>query len=366
MEQHHLWNTTTPDQRVIVFLNQPSDKNNTAFNELLSLHFGTILLSEMHWHRWLAHTFGNVSNTQPLVQFARTLLVPTATLGSGHIARQGGHQFDAVCMHMCRLQLNTYTRKITMHTITLLYQVLFPPTPQVDYDAALVLARVTEDALAAQGHSIPSTPSVDVQLVYRDVGARSFINLDDIVVSLQGYCKKRGLHCNASQANGGLVEQFDMFRNAKVVVAAHGASLSNVLWMHPNAAVVWVVMRGKSGWMCGCVVRIVHHRLTITHKLFPQTQVEVFPMGFENLLYQGIANHLGLRYFSIQANETHPSWIEYDWMYTRCKSVADCPQLGDFNYLQCLLTMDAQDKTCRKVLRQQRIKVVGVLIILMH
>lgn len=79
-------------------------------------------------------------------------------------------------------------------------------------------------------------------------------------------------------------------------------------------------------------------------------------MGFENLLYQEISQSLGVRYFSMQSNETHPSWVVYDWTYPSCKSV-DCPQLGDFNYMQCLLGMDVQDLTCRKVLRQQRIKV---------
>lgn len=89
-----------------------------------------------------------------------------------------------------------------------------------------------------------------------------------------------------------------------------------------------------------------------------RVQVEIFPVGFENLLYQGIAQHHQLRYFSMHANATHHLWIHFDWLKSPCGSV-ECPALGGFNYLQCLVTLDTQDTTCRKVLRQQRVQVRG-------
>jgi hypothetical protein len=51
--QHGLWNATNPQERVIVFLNPEKLLQNAAFEELLSLHFGTVLLDVPAWKEWL-------------------------------------------------------------------------------------------------------------------------------------------------------------------------------------------------------------------------------------------------------------------------------------------------------------------------
>lgn len=109
----------------------------------------------------------------------------------------------------------------------------------MDHNTAKLLTHLTANALAAQGHSIPNETTVDVQLVYRPSGARSFVNFDQVQSVLRGYCKDKGLRFEVSQSSGRFLEQVTLFRAAKILVAAHGASLTNVIWMHPNAAVVW-------------------------------------------------------------------------------------------------------------------------------
>lgn len=107
---------------------------------------------------------------------------------------------------------------------------------QVDYAAASVLARETEAGLKiAEG---TDTFHTDVLLIYREKGARSFVNLHNIVERLQHHCRLRGWACNAQAATGTFQEQHALFRGTRTLVAAHGASLSNVIWMRQGAAVV--------------------------------------------------------------------------------------------------------------------------------
>ena len=77
-------------------------------------------------------------------------------------------------------------------------------------------------------------------------------------------------------------------------------------------------------------------------------------MGFAIPLYQAIAQHQHLRYFSMHGNATQLSWFE------GCTESKDggvqCPQ-HDFNFVECLLTLNLDDSNCRKVLRQQRVQV---------
>lgn len=90
-------------------------------------------------------------------------------------------------------------------------------------------------------------------------------------------------------------------------------------------------------------------------KLFQQ--VELFPMGFQHPLYQEIAQHAGMRYFSMQSDETEPSWFVHCSVNPECRSIDCRPRLGDFNYMQCLLRMDIEDGKCRVMLRQQLVQV---------
>lgn len=108
---------------------------------------------------------------------------------------------------------------------------------QVDYAAASVLARETERALLAEDLPL-DVPAYDVVLIYRESGARSFVNLHNIVERLQQHCALRRWACYAQPAIGTFREQYALFHNAHALVAAHGASLSNVVWMRPGAAVV--------------------------------------------------------------------------------------------------------------------------------
>lgn len=99
MEEHNLWNTTKPPERIIVFLNPLVDRpHNPVFLELLSLHFGTIILSEQHWWLWLAAHLhpGNHSSGSMFAHFQHTLLVPTALRGSGQVLRHDSTAFEQV------------------------------------------------------------------------------------------------------------------------------------------------------------------------------------------------------------------------------------------------------------------------------
>lgn len=100
MEQHNLWNTTNASDRIIVFLNPLVDrKHNAVFVDLLSLHFGTVILSEQHWWLWLTkhlHPSNNESSDSMFAHFEHALLVPTALKGSGQVLRHQPTAFESV------------------------------------------------------------------------------------------------------------------------------------------------------------------------------------------------------------------------------------------------------------------------------
>lgn len=81
-------------------------------------------------------------------------------------------------------------------------------------------------------------PQVDVLLVYRSRGPRSFVNAEEISTALQDYCSTKGLTLSVQQATGSFQEQYTMYSGAKVLIAVHGASFANLMWMWPPAAVV--------------------------------------------------------------------------------------------------------------------------------
>ena len=147
-----------------------------------------------------------------------------------------------------------------------------------------------KDNRSFQNNSVVSFSPRNKLIMIRRSGTRRFLHDQEMEVLLKNFSEKHGLilHIFSDNAIPGLVETISLFNSAFIVVAPHGAGLSNVLFSEPGTLVVEGVCNPPHVNMC---FQFVSHVLGHRYHAIPsisgcESYINIVPQDFIDILDQ--------------------------------------------------------------------------------